>query len=69
VIEASVRIDIARHHALLFIDKGIKEYSQWFEGKSNQVADALSREFERPDENSLTFFVHFSPLSFQVISV
>ena len=27
----------------------IKEFSQWFEEKKNQVADALSREFERSD--------------------
>ena len=48
-IEAKTRIEIARHHALLFINNDIKEYSQWFEGKKNQVADALSREFERSD--------------------
>jgi hypothetical protein len=46
-IEATTRIEIARHHASLFIEKDIKEYSQWFEGKRNPVADALSREFER----------------------
>jgi hypothetical protein len=61
VIEASVRIDIARHHASLFIDKGIKEYSQWFEGKSNQVADALSREFERSDEELTNIFRSLYP--------
>jgi hypothetical protein len=44
---------IARHHAALFIESDIKEYSQWFEGKKNQVADALSRELERSD-NDLT---------------
>ena len=44
-IEASVQIDIARHHALLFIITRIKEYSQWFKGKKNQVADALFPEF------------------------
>ena len=50
-IEASVRIEIARHHASLMINAGIKEYSQWFEGKKNQVADALSREFELTKQN------------------
>jgi hypothetical protein len=48
-LEAATRIDIARHHASLFIDADIKEYSQWFEGEKNQVADALSREHERTD--------------------
>ena len=41
-IEATVRIEIARHHATLFINANIKEYSQWFKGNTNQVADALS---------------------------
>jgi hypothetical protein len=50
-IEASTRIMIARHHAALFIESDIKEYSQWFEGKMNQVADALSREFELSDDD------------------
>ena len=50
-IKATTRISIARHHAALFIESDIKEYSQWFEGKKNQVADALSREFERSDDD------------------
>ena len=50
-IEAKTRLEIARHHASLFIDEGIKDYSQWFKGEKNQVADALSREFERTDED------------------
>jgi len=41
-IEATVQIEIALHHATLFINANIKEYLQWFEGKRNQVADALS---------------------------
>ena len=41
-IKATVCIEIARHHAALFINANIKEYSQWFEGKKNPVADALS---------------------------
>ena len=40
-IEATVQIEIAHHHAMLFINANIKEYLQWFEGKWNQVADAL----------------------------
>ena len=60
-IEATVRIDIARHHASLFIDADIKEYSQWFEGKKNPVADALSREFERSDEELTNILRSFCP--------
>jgi len=56
-IEATTCIEIARHHASLFIEKDIKEYSQWFKGKKNPVANALSREFERPDPE-LTNILH-----------
>ena len=50
-IQASVRIDTARHHATLFLENGIKEYSQWFPGQENNVADALSRDFDRSDDD------------------
>ena len=41
-IEAKVRNEAARKHASLFIDGGVMEYTQWFEGKSNNVSDSLS---------------------------
>jgi len=50
-VQASIRIEIARHHATLFLDAGIKEYSQWFPGRENNVADALSCDFDRSDNN------------------
>ena len=43
----AVRIETARHHATLFLEAGIKEYSQWFPGCENNVADALSCDFDR----------------------
>jgi len=58
-IEATVQIEVACHHTTLFINANIKEYSQWFEGKRNQVADALSREFDRTNDdltNTLRLF-------------
>jgi hypothetical protein len=72
-IEATTRIEIARHHACLFIEKDIKEYSQWFEGKRNPVADALSREFER-DDTELTnilrsLFPSQLPQHFEIVSL
>jgi hypothetical protein len=36
-------------HALL--NAGIKEYSQWFLGQENNVADTFSRDFDRSDDN------------------
>jgi hypothetical protein len=45
-IKATIRLEIARKHAGLFIHHIIKEYSQWFLGKKNNVADALSWDFD-----------------------
>ena len=42
-IQATVRLEVAREHARHFMDNGIKDYSQWFPGKENDVSDALSR--------------------------
>ena len=44
-VQAAVRIETAHHHATLFLNNGIKEYSQWFPCRENNVADALSRDF------------------------
>jgi hypothetical protein len=52
-VQATVRIKTAHHHANLFFDAGIKEYSQWFLGQENNVADTISRDFDRSD-NELT---------------
>jgi hypothetical protein len=47
LIQSQVRIETAQHHATLFLEAGIKEYSQWFPGKENNVANVLSRDFDR----------------------
>ena len=41
-IQATIRIEVARGHARRFMDNNIKDYSQWFPGKENDVSDALS---------------------------
>jgi hypothetical protein len=46
-IQAIVRIKAARMQATLFISLRLKSYSQWFEGKKNEVSDALSRKYDR----------------------
>ncbi len=51
-IQASVCADAACHHAKLFMGANIKGYSQWFTGKLNNIADALSRDWHR-DDNEL----------------
>ncbi len=55
-IEGTVRNEAARKHASLFIDAGVMEYTQWFEGKSNNVSDSLSRDFHIND-NELTLLL------------
>jgi hypothetical protein len=67
-IEASTRIMVARHHAALFIESDIKEYSQWFEGKKNQVAVPSFRSSNNQTMTSLTLYALFSHLSYQSIS-
>ena len=47
--EAAVRREVCRHHASLCLEHEIKEYSQWFPGRHNNVADSLSRDDDRTD--------------------
>jgi hypothetical protein len=49
-IEATIRIEVARKHATNLLNAEVKDYSQWFPGAQNQVADALSRDDDRTDE-------------------
>ena len=46
LLQAQVCIETGQHHATLFLEAGIKEYSQWFLGKENNVVNALSRDFD-----------------------
>ena len=70
-LEAEVRADIAREHALTIMDSEICEYCQWFEGVSNEVADALSRDDDRDDKTLtniiLTFCPEQVPHDFQIV--
>jgi hypothetical protein len=43
-IQALVRLEAARMHALNYMTTGIREYSQWFRGKDNVVTNSLSRD-------------------------
>ena len=65
-IQATTRLEVARDHARHFMDAKIKDYSQWFPGKENDVADALSRDDDR-DNKELTFSNLLSHNRFQVI--
>ena len=41
---------MARQHATLFLNAGIKEYSQWFPGQENNVDNALLHDFDHSDD-------------------
>ncbi len=49
-IQATIRLEVARLHASHYLSHGVREYSQWFRGSENPVADALSRDDDRSDE-------------------
>ena len=44
MVQAQARIQAAREHASRYMNLGIRDCSQWFPGKENIVADALSCE-------------------------
>jgi hypothetical protein len=56
-IQSSVRIEAARMQATLFMSLGIKNYSQWFKGKSNEVSNALSSNDDRNAKELINIFV------------
>ena len=66
-----IHLAIARAFATLCMEKEINHYTQWFPGKKNHVADALSRDFAIPDRN-LTRILQLSnlpllPQNFRII--
>lgn len=70
-VQVAARIAVARAHARRYMNHEIREYSQWFPGKENCVADALSRDFHLSDDD-LTHLIlnHFSsqvPHSFHIV--
>ncbi len=50
-------LEVARHHATHYLSNEIREYSQWFRGADNNLADALSRDNDSTDEE-LTQILH-----------
>ncbi len=48
---------ISRDHASRMLEKKSRDYSQWFPGDENDLADSLSRDFHIPP-NLLTFLFH-----------
>ena len=71
LVQASVRIQVAREHAMRYMNHEIRDYSQWFPGIENNVADALSQEMDLSDDE-LTKLLRLSfptqiPNSFAIV--
>jgi hypothetical protein len=56
-----VRIKAAQKFAMDITKHGIKSYSQWFPGKENIVADALSCDNDRTDNKLTSILFCFAP--------
>ncbi len=60
-IQATVRLEVARMHATHYITLGIREYSKWFPGEANAVADSLSLDNDRTDSELTNLFCMHCP--------
>jgi hypothetical protein len=60
-IQATVRLEVARMHVMHYITHGIREYSQWFPGKANVVAESLSHDEDRSDTERTNLFCMHCP--------
>ena len=54
--QATVRLEVARLHATHYITLGIREYSQWFKGEYNVVANSLSCDEDQTDKELTNLF-------------
>jgi hypothetical protein len=70
-LQATIRFRVAQSHASQFMSANIREYSQWFQGSNNQVANALSCNFDQMDkELTQVLFTHVPaqvPPSFKIV--
>ncbi len=60
-IQSLVRIEAAQMQATLFMSLGIKNYSQWFKGESNEVSNALSHDDNWDNKELINIFCAFCP--------
>jgi hypothetical protein len=58
-VQVTVRIEVVRNYATKYMNNGIQEYSQWYPGSQNNVADALTWDMDRTDaELAQILFTH-----------
>ncbi len=57
--QATVRLEVTWMHSTHYITLGIREYSQWFPGEANVIANSLSHDNDRTDsELTQLFCIH-----------
>jgi hypothetical protein len=61
LIQATVCLEVARMHAKYYLALGIWDYSQWFPGKENIVANALSCNNDCLDKDLTLIFCSHCP--------
>ena len=59
--QATVRLEVARLHATHYITLSIREYSQWFKGEENVVANSLSCDDNQTDKELTNLFCTHCP--------
>lgn len=64
------KLKLSRDHATRLMENNIKDYSQWFPGVLNEVADSLSRDHHVSDQKLTNFFLSNlskqTPTNFQI---
>jgi hypothetical protein len=60
-VQARTQVNAVRKYAKIFMNADVKGYSQWFPGKKNNVADALSREWQRTNNKLIPILCSLFP--------
>ena len=57
----AAKLKISREHALRMLNNNCRDYSQWFPGDDNDLADSLSRDFHIPDDKLISLYFNYIP--------
>jgi hypothetical protein len=72
-IQALNCVDAARKYTQVFLDADVKGYSQWFMGRRNNVADALSQKWQRTNKKFISIlrslFPNQMPDHFEILPI
>eukprot|EP00957_Ditylum_brightwellii_P138044 10524181-Ditylum_brightwellii.AAC.1 len=60
-VQVIVRLEVCRRQAIRMMRNGIKDYSQWFPGKDNNISDTLSLNDDWKDKELTHILRNFIP--------